>query len=534
MAIHLNPFAISNLIVIACSLPISVLIFFSSEKSKSAQYFGLHSFSIAWWGFFAFLSSTTSNPSLALILSKAAYSGVLFIPIFFLHSTVAASNHHSKALLFFAYSQAFLFLCLILNNTLISNVQLYFKSFYFIQKNIFYTTSFLFWIVFAIIAQLMLIKDTLKNRKIKDLFYIVPTIIAYSCSITNFFPALQIKLYPWGNFLVGPANIIAAYGILKYQSSNYKIVIKKSVLYTLLISLTTILYLIIVISLERISSHVLNYTSLTITVLIAFAIGLFVLPLKEALQKFIDKSILTGTPTELADQNRILKDEAARAQRLEAVSILASGLAHEIRNPLTAIKTFAEYLPEKMNDQKFLKQFSTIVGQESERINTLVQQLLDFAKPSTPAFQQCDIRKTVNETLDFLSSRFIQSHITVNNCVSKTAPAWLQIDPNQIRQVFLNIFINAVEAMPEGGSVTIRDEFPNNSSYRITISDTGQGINEDDLKHLFNPFYSKKDGGTGLGLSITHNIIKEHGGKILVASTPGKGTTFAIELPLKT
>ncbi len=528
---NLNPFAISNLITIACSLPIAVIIFLSNEKSKPVLYFGLHSFSIFWWGLFAFLSSTAPDGSSALTLLKAAYAGVLFIPIFFLHSIIQVYNFWNKILLWLGYTQASVFLFLTINNVLFTHIISSFNGYYYCPTNIFYLISFIIWLAFASIALVKLVSNVLIPYNPKEFAYILAAIIAYLSAVTNFLPTLGLEIFPWGNFLIGPGNIIMAYWILKYQSMSYRIVIQKSLIYTLLISITTIAYLITVIFLERISSSILNYTSLTITILTAFIIGLCFLPLKEILQKFIDKSILTGTPAELADQNRILKEEAARAQRLEAVSILASGLAHEIRNPLTAIKTFAEYLPEKMNDPKFLKQFSTIVGQESERINTLVQQLLDFAKPSAPAFQKCDIRKIINETLDFLSSRFIQSHITLNNYVSKTTPVWLRIDPNQVRQAFLNIFINAIEAMPDGGSLTIQDEFAENSSYRIAISDTGHGINDDDLKHLFNPFYSKKDGGTGLGLSITHNIIKEHQGRILVASVPGKGTTFTIELP---
>ena len=171
-----------------------------------------------------------------------------------------------------------------------------------------------------------------------------------------------------------------------------------------------------------------------------------------------------------------------------------------------------------------------------DRIDSLSHELLSFAKPSLPELKKEDIQQLIAHTLELLNNEIIRHKINLNTSF-ENKNVFLNIDPNQMKQALLNIFLNAIDAMPNGGilnistSVVVRSE-ATKQSLIIEITDTGCGINPKDLSHIFDPFFSKKNHGTGLGLSITHEIIKNHNGIILTESKLGEGTTFKIELPL--
>jgi signal transduction histidine kinase len=302
---------------------------------------------------------------------------------------------------------------------------------------------------------------------------------------------------------------------------------------------------------EYLFKGIIGYKSLIVSILYAFVIALFFTPVKNRIQHLADKIFLGKDPIEIARENELMRQELERSQRLKAIATFASGMAHEIKNPLTAIKTFTEYLPEKTEDKEFLSKFSRIIGTEVNRINSLVHQLLDFAKPAPLNLQTVDIHSLLDGTLNLLSNNFIEHKIKIvkefytdNRRLEDADSHRLKIsdhlcmkaDPNKLKQAFLNLFLNAIEAMPSGGTLTIKTAISNPQSMdhgqlTITISDTGCGISAEDLKYIFEPFYSKKEGGTGLGLSIVYNIIKEHKGEIKVESKINQGTKFIIELP---
>ncbi|MCB9771309.1 MAG: hypothetical protein H6754_01995 [Candidatus Omnitrophica bacterium] len=265
----------------------------------------------------------------------------------------------------------------------------------------------------------------------------------------------------------------------------------------------------------------------------------------------MDKFIFKKTTEEISQENELLRAEVFETEKLKSVAILASGMAHEIKNPLTALKTFSEYLPNKLDDKEFLKKFSRIVGGEVKRIDELVNELLEFARPSPIQLKETNPNKLISDTLDFLSSKFLQQKIIVKTQLAPECDILILLDHNKMRQALLNIFLNAIDAMKLGGTLTIStiasaegtnqtqipaspQEAPRNGTICISITDTGSGISKNDLTHIFDPFFSTKDAGTGLGLPITHGIIKDHGGEIAVVSENGHGTTFTLILPIRT
>jgi signal transduction histidine kinase len=315
---------------------------------------------------------------------------------------------------------------------------------------------------------------------------------------------------------------------------DINVIIRKSLIYSLLVTSITIIFLISVLVSERLFHQVIHYQNITTSIITASLIALIFTPLKNRIQNLIDRSFFKATPMEMAQQNEQFRQEIAQSERMKSIAILASGMAHEIKNPLTPIKTFSEQLPSRLHDKEFLLKFSRIINKEVDRIDSLVQELLNFAKPSVPQLKQVNIQQLIGQTLDLLNNEIIRHKIRLNTFL-KNKNILINVDPQQIKQALLNIFLNAIEAMPHGGILTIETstgcgKIPN--YLIIEISDTGCGIDAKDLPHIFDPFFSKKDHGTGLGLSITHEIIKNHNGRIFAESVLGKGTAFKIELPL--
>jgi len=229
------------------------------------------------------------------------------------------------------------------------------------------------------------------------------------------------------------------------------------------------------------------------------------------------------------------KSYIRRADRLASLGTLTAGLAHEIRNPLVAIKTLTQLLSERLDDEEFRTQFLKIASGEVDRISSLVTELLNFARPSDPKLELEDINTILDGMILLVSTETKKKRIEVIKNYSSDFPP-VQIDREQIKQVFLNILINAIEATPENGKIFIKTltfTKPGGEPYvQIEFTDTGSGISEEYLEDIFNPFFTTKTTGSGLGLSISNQIIQDHKGYINVESQLHKGTSFFINLPV--
>jgi PAS domain S-box-containing protein len=241
-----------------------------------------------------------------------------------------------------------------------------------------------------------------------------------------------------------------------------------------------------------------------------------------------------------------LETQIRRSDRLASLGTLSAGMAHEIKNPLVSIKTFAQLLPERYNDADFRDTFSNLIGHEIDRIDSLVNQLLRFARPAKPHLEPSHVHDILEKSLLLVGHRLYQKDIKLTRSWQANVDT-IRADSDQLEQVFLNFFINAMDAMKNGGDLNITTEIrtaeewvsplPQNNDeapelLRISIRDSGEGIRGEDLAHVFDPFFTTKDYGTGLGLSVVHGIIQEHGGQIEVESELTKGTAFHISLPL--
>jgi signal transduction histidine kinase len=230
------------------------------------------------------------------------------------------------------------------------------------------------------------------------------------------------------------------------------------------------------------------------------------------------------------------KSYVRRADRLASLGTLTAGLAHEIRNPLVAIKTFIQLLPERFNDEEFLNHFTNIASSEVDRISLFINELLNFARPYEPKLEFEDVNTVLDGIVLLVSTQTKKKRVNVVKSYSPDLRL-VQIDREQIKQVFLNVLLNAVAATPEDGSITVKTRSftkPEGEPYiQIEFTDTGCGIPSDQLEEIFNPFFSTKSTGSGLGLSISHQIVEDHKGFIHVESELTKGSSFFINLPLE-
>ena len=227
---------------------------------------------------------------------------------------------------------------------------------------------------------------------------------------------------------------------------------------------------------------------------------------------------------------KALEARMRQSDRLAALGTLSAGLAHEIRNPLSAIKTFVQLLPRKMSNLAFFDKFQTTVPRELNRINNLIESLLELARPPKLEFEMTSLSDCLSQVEDLYRDKLEAANIALEISREQSLPE-LWADKEHLVRALSNIVVNGLEAMPEGGSLTVSAR---ELAGRVVLqfTDTGVGMDEATKDKIFNPFFTTKDTGTGLGLAMAHKIIQEHGGDIEVDSVIGKGTTFTLTFPL--
>jgi two-component system, NtrC family, nitrogen regulation sensor histidine kinase GlnL len=235
-----------------------------------------------------------------------------------------------------------------------------------------------------------------------------------------------------------------------------------------------------------------------------------------------------------------LEEDLKRADRLATVGTLAAGLAHEIRNPLGGIKGAAQLLRRSFDEQPQLREYTDIMIREVDRVNQLIEHLLDLSRPAQLTFAPINIHEILDDVLLLEGQAVSNKDIAIKKIFDPSLPP-IRGDRVRLTQVFLNLVKNAFQAMNRGGTLTVMTRLETDFHIRergtarnrliwIDIADEGSGIKEQDLPQIFSPFFTTKNNGTGLGLATSYAIVKEHGGLIRVESSEGKGTTFKVSL----
>ena len=230
------------------------------------------------------------------------------------------------------------------------------------------------------------------------------------------------------------------------------------------------------------------------------------------------------------EQKSLLEEQLEKSSRLAALGRLVAGVAHEIRNPLGIMKATVQVMQDEFSKDGQIQEYLTVLNEQVERQNKIIRELLDYAKPVPPIFQPVDINEILKSILGFSKSYFQQHKVFIETDLAENPP-YVNADVEKLKQAFLNLMFNAVEAMPDGGQLKVKTYFDDKTVF-IEFADQGRGIPGSDIERLFDPFFTTKNTGTGLGLAMVHKIVEIHRGKIKIISKPQEGTTFSVLLPV--
>jgi|GEM_PF-78175 len=259
-------------------------------------------------------------------------------------------------------------------------------------------------------------------------------------------------------------------------------------------------------------------------------LNIAVTPLVSRDFEHIGRLILFQDVTERSELERRL----VQTDKLTSIGVLAAGVAHEVNTPLAVISSYSQMLAKQLADDEKKAGILDKIAKQTFRASEIVNSLLSFSRTATTNFQSTDINKVIEETLNLIGPQTEKARVSVQPKLASPLPS-IRGNSGKLQQVFLNLFLNARDAMPEGGTLSVETSF-NDQTVKVLVSDTGSGIPPEVMSRIFDPFYTTKvpGKGTGLGLSISYGIIREHGGIIEVGSRLGEGSTFTIEIPRET
>ena len=507
-----------------------------NQKSKLHQLWFCMSLAVMVWGGLhaLFFAPIEYHSQIRLMLVRLANTGAIFIPLFYLHFIITFLQLQTQkpllitcyflTLALAAFTWTPLFIPMLKPQMGLSNYPVggpLFLAFFVLYTFEAGWSNWLLW-------ETRKITDGPRKAQITYIF--AATTLGFLVGGTSFLPAFDIKFHPIGMCFVWLYNLLLTWAVFRHQLFDIQLVIRKSLVYSLLVTLLTIGYFGLAYGVERIFQTTFGYRSIWIS-LVSFSLMAFLFqPLKIVIQRLVDLIIFRVPQEELAKRLERLEDEARLAEKQRAIATLAAGMAHEIKNPLTSLKTFAEFIPEKGADPEFRKRLHEVLTHETQRIQGIVQDLLEFAKPKPPQFKSIDLKSLIDSTANLLSGELSKHHVRWSADYQHNG-AQIQADPDQLRQILINLIQNASDAMPNGGQLTITTQ-TNDGYLEMRISDTGTGIPKELLPKIFEPFVTTKPNGTGLGLAMVRSLIHAHHGTITVDSRPGAGTTFTLRLPL--
>ncbi len=532
----MNFYIVTNAINALCALTIALIIFLKRGRKPIQITYALFCLLITMWAFSYFIWNIQTNRQESFQWLQNLEYPVCFIHTAFFHFTLIFCNkvNKYKKILLLGY----------VSSVLLATINAFngFFDFSYVRNiySFFYTPHAspllsllifiqVFYVGFSFYIMAESIRTSSDLNKTRHKYFLAASIIGWSGGITNWFHFYDsTPIPPIGNPAVAFYLLSTFYLIFKHDLLKLNLVVKRTFVYTVLTLFISLIYALFVALSERLFQSYIGYSSFIGSVFAALTIALLFNPIKNIINKFLDKRFFGKSIEQLSEENILMRLQLQNQDRMKAVATLSAGMAHEIKNPLTAIKTFAEYLPQKYYDPEFRENFCRIVTDEVDRVNNIVKQLLEFSKPSEVDLKPVLISGLLEETLNLLNNNFLRYKIEISK--NFDTYAMILADRNQLKQAFLNLFLNSIQSMPEGGKLSVTARAESNGQVKVTISDTGCGISEEQLAHVFDPFYTTKEDGTGLGLAIVHGIIEKHGGKIKMESTIGKGTMVNIFL----
>jgi len=490
------------------------------------------SVSVGLWSLAYALMISSFEYDRSLLWARVMEANGCIIPTLFLHFTytlLQTTNHKRTVGIFYLIGGTLSLLALFTPLIVVTvKPKMEFPHYtHFGQLAWVYTIFFFSTVIFAHVKLWQGIKLS-TSKKRNQLFYVFTAgVMGFGTGATAFPISFGFPMNDFGNLVFLYAFPIT-YAILKHQLMDITVVFRRTLVYSILTACLTASYFLFILIMERWFQTLVGYRSFLPTAAAAFLLAVSFIPLKNWIQAFVDRFFFKGSLPQLAAEQQRLRGHLRQADQEKAVTILAAGMAHEIKNPLATIKTFAEYLKTKYDDPSFRERFTKLVPEEVSKIDRIVQEVLMFARPAPPKTTAINLQTLTEETIEFLNTQLITQHIAVVRAYQTNDEC--SADPVQIKQVLLNLLLNSIEAMVEGGALTITIERAD--SWIIwTLQDTGHGIPKELLRQLGEPFITTKSNGTGLGLAVVRTILDAHGGRLTLESQPGAGTTASIRLP---
>ncbi|MCA9405411.1 MAG: hypothetical protein KC684_02655 [Candidatus Omnitrophica bacterium] len=544
----INLFSVSSFFTAVTFFPLAFLLL--SKGTKAVKYFGLHCLAVALWGAGAFVLGISTSPEFSANAFRFIFCPVLFISVFSAHCFLLMSNNkYTKYILPPIYLQAIFFCIISIRGEMTEQFQIISNSHYWFKGSPYYLYAFLIWITIVGITHTILLWHYIishPDKKRQLIFLVIAIPVGFGGGATNFFYGIGIDVYPYGNCLVPFYSLLVGYAILQHQLFDITYVLRKGLAYFLLIITICGLYFMTIMLCRPIIESLVGSQTIFSGLLAALILGLIYAPMRLRIEQFIDATIFQGYRKEVERQKQLIEEELVRSEKFKMVSTITRGIIYEMRNPLTSIKTRGLLIPEKTQDKEFLLKSCDVIERQVDRINELLSGLSKFSTSSQIDRTKVDAEDMIQGILKILNHRVNEKSLVVQTSFNHPKDLDLALDAEQFQQAIYNIVINAIDAMEDNGTLTIstsiKKEFDSEKSdkpkkinfFTISIEDTGHGIPEDNLKHIFDPFYSPGERKTGLGLSIAHRIITEHGGNITVESELNKGSTFTVWLPIDT
>lgn len=534
----MNSYSIPHIIVAAIITGLGVFTYLKNRRAPVNRWFALFCLSVSlWYGGFGVAMNVT-NLRAHFFLEKIAHTGVIFGPPIYCGLALRLLHpERFRVALFLCGAAAAIIYWLMWTTNLYFTGEVYrYPWGIYPRASILITANIVLTFLVALNCFVLFPRVCRQAKqqgnldRYNQMKYLCVALVVIACTPIDYLPKYGINVYPFGYVFGLLFALITAYAIVKHHVMDINVVFQKGLAYSILVAGITLAYLVSVLLAEKLFQGILGYRSLIVTLVAAVIIATGFIPLKNLAENLVNRVFNKKGQAALAEENERLKQELVRSEKLKAVSAMAAGMAHEIKNPLTAIQTFAEFIPERHHDPEFAKKLHEVLTREAKRMQELTQELLTFAKPKEPQLQPVDLAPLIASTLTLLSSNLSKRRVEWSLACNHNGTA-IHADPDQLRQVLINLIQNAADAMPGGGQLKIATRSVN-SHLELTVSDTGSGIPSALLPKIFDPFITTKPDGNGLGLAMVYSMIQAHHGSIRANSTPGHGATFTVSLPL--
>ncbi len=530
--------AVCALIAFLTGIPCALFVFLNKPRTITKLMWSLYSLGISLWGLGIFQFLVTKNPDTVLIISRCINHSSIFISIFFLHFTLLLTGlyEQKKRELYFYYGIFVVYsvITLAYPSTFIRSLSAKGGFNLYPDAGILYYVVpilFLYMWVYGLVILYRSAKQASAIKRNQFLYLFYSSLIGIGGGCTTLFLIFDIPIFPYGAIMVPLYNLAVAYIIVKHQLMDIRIIIRKSVVYTVLLTVLMVLYMASIYVLERSFSHIIGYRSAMGSSAVFVVLAIIFVPLKNWIQSFLDKHFFKASYLQIVEQNDLLRQQVSRSERYKNMAALSQNIITELRSPLTALVGYGYQLPKRLDDKEFLNKFIQVFDKEIDRIQALVKRLSDFSSSKPLDLKPVNITALMQESLDSVADLLVHKKIVLYKFYAEKADVKVMLDETQMKQALYYFLISVIKYMPENGGQIWIGMSEVNDAWEISIKDTGKGLTTEELTKVFDPsFTQQQDEVVVFGLSMAQNIINNHGGKVIVDSEPGVGTEWVIQL----